>query len=302
MVTPPGSSGASTNYIELISTLLYRAHESDPHMNADDSGKQASLFPEAGHPVVYEQPLNERIRNCLRLEHLFIGIDSGMHGATAWDARNALVRMLEVSDFMIRTDIKGELVKELDREITTFNGLRNNPGVSPDALDKTVSAIGEVLTKLKAPDCQPGISIRNDELANQVKQRISIPGGTCSFDLPGLHFWLNIEPRVRAEHMAAWMKDLQIVEAATGTILKLIRSSSNPRRVTAKEGFYQQQIDSATPCQIVRVVVGPTADIFPEISGGKHRFTIRFYTQQGTANRPVPVKNDIEFELHCCGI
>jgi cell division protein ZapD len=271
-------------------------------MNAEDSERQASLFPECGHHVVYEQPLNERIRNCLRLEHLFIGIESRMHGGSAWDARDTLVRMLEVSDFMIRTDIKGELIKELEREISTFNGLRNNPGVSPEALDKTVSTINDVLGKLKMPDCQPGNSLRNDELANQVKQRISIPGGTCSFDLPALHCWLNIEPQTRAEHMNAWMNDLQVIETATRTVLKLIRSSSNPRVVTAKEGFYQQQIDSAMPCQIVRAVVGPNVNLFPEISGGKHRFTIRFYTQHGTANRPVPVKSDTEFELHCCGI
>ncbi len=271
-------------------------------MIAEDSGKQASLFPESGHAIAYEQPLNERIRNCLRLEHLFFGIEFGINGGSAWDARDALARMLEVSDYLIRTDIKAELIKELEREISTFNGLRNNPGVSPEALDITISTINDVLMKLKSPGCQPGNALRNDDLANQVRQRISIPGGTCNFDLPALHFWLNIEPRVRAEHMNAWMDDLQIIDTATRTILKLIRSSSNPRMVTAKEGFYQQQIDSASPCQIVRVVVDPSVDLFPEISGGKHRFTIRFYTQHGTSDRPVQVKSDTEFELHCCGI
>ena len=271
-------------------------------MKDEESGKQASLFPEGGHPVVYEQPLNERIRNCLRLEHLFIGIEAGIHGGSVWDARGALTRLLEVSDFLVRIDLKGEMIKELEREIVTFNSLRNNPGVSPEALDRTIVTIKDVLARLKAPDCQPGNSLRNDELANQVRQRISIPGGTCSFDLPALHFWLNAAPELLSEQIVAWMQDLQIIDTATRTILNLIRGSSNPRTVTAKEGFYQQQIDPAVPCQIVRVVQSPTADIYPEISGGKHRFTIRFYSQRVTGSRPAQVKDDTEFELHCCGI
>ncbi len=290
------------NYTVATSSLLDPEHEDDLKMKDEESARQASLFPEGGHPVVYEQPLTERIRNCLRLEHLFVGIESGIHGGSAWDARGALTRILEVSDFLVRTDIKGALIKEMEREIATFNSLRNNPGVSPEALDKTFDTINDVLSKLKAPDCQPGNRLRNDELANQVRQRINIPGGTCSFDLPALHFWLNIEPELRAEQLAEWMQDLQIIDTATRTILGLIRGSSNPRTVTATQGFYQQQIDPAVPCQIVRVVLSPEVEIYPEISGGKYRFTIRFYTQRDTSSRAAQVKDDTEFELHCCGI
>lgn len=271
-------------------------------MSTDQSGKQASLFPDTGIPVIYEQPLNERVRNCLRLEHLFSGIETGIKNGGEWEARDALARMLEVCDFLVRTDIKGELIKELERDISVFNGLRNNPGVNPEALDKTVQAIGEVIAEIKAPDCQPGQRLRNDELANQVRQRISIPGGTCSFDVPALHYWLNADPHARTQTLNGWMRDLRGIEGAACLILKLIRESSNPRSVIAHGGFYQQQIESGTPCQIVRVVMPGDALIFPEISGGKHRFTVRFYAQKATGTRPAQVPEDIRFELQCCGI
>lgn len=271
-------------------------------MTSDRSGQQASLFPDAGEPVVYEQPLNERIRNCLRLEHLFSGIESGIRGTTEWSARDALSRMLEVTDFLTRTDIKGELLKELGREISTFNGLRNNPGVSPAALDRTVSAIREVLARLKSPECQPGACLRNDELANQVRQRLSIPGGTCSFDVPALHYWLNSDPTLRSARLEDWMRDLRAIEKATNTILRLVRESSTPRGATATGGFYQQQLEPSTQCQIVRVVMPFNAPVYPEISGGKHRFSVRFYVQRQTSGRPVQTEDDVSFELQCCGI
>jgi cell division protein ZapD len=271
-------------------------------MSTEHSGKQASLFPDAGVPLVYEQPLNERIRNCLRLEHLFAGIETGIRSGGEWEARDALARMLEVCDFLLRTDIKGELIKELERDISIFNGLRNNPGVNPVALDRTVNAIGDILGEIKGPDCQPGQRLRNDELANQVRQRISIPGGTCSFDVPALHYWLNADPHARAQSLNAWMRDLRGIERAASLILKLIRESSNPRMVTAHGGFYQQQIEAGTPCQIVRVVMPADALVYPEISGGKHRFTVRFYAQRSTGTRPAQAPEDIRFELQCCGI
>ena len=264
--------------------------------------EQANLFAESGLPAIYEQPLNERIRNCLRLEHLFIGINTGIESGDQWDARSALGRILEVSDFLVRTDIKGELIKELEREISTFNSLRNNPGVNPTVLDKTVGAMNETLVQLKAADCQPGARIRNDELANQVRQRISIPGGTCSFDVPSLHFWLNSLPSRRTSQMTVWMQDIRIVEKAIKLILGLIRESANPRVAIANAGFYQQQFESASQCQIVRVVMPFEAEAFPEISGGKHRFTVRFYSQRQTASRPAQVADDVEFKLACCGI
>ncbi|MGR8921382.1 MAG: cell division protein ZapD [Gammaproteobacteria bacterium] len=266
------------------------------------SGIQTSLFPDSNDAVVYEQPLNERMRNCLRLEHLFQAVEAGIRGGSAWDARNAVARMLEICDFLVRTDVKGELIKELERNAGVLDGLRHKPGVSERALDATLDDISRVLARLKPSDYQPGTKLRGDELANQVRQRLSIPGGTCSFDVPALHFWLHGDPTIRSAHLADWMADLRVIEQATATILKLVRESTVPRHETAPKGFFQQQVESGGQVQIVRVVMPPSATVFPEISGGKHRFTVRFYAQPETGARPVQIEQDVDFELQCCGI
>ena len=271
-------------------------------MSANDPGSQTNLFLDAGTYVVYEQPLKERIRTCLRLEHLFVGIQNGIEGSSEWDSRRALNLMLEVSDLLNRSDIKGALIKELERDSSVLAALRDNPGVDATTLSTTFQAINGVLKGLKATDYQPGTSLRSDELVNQVRQRISIPGGTCSFDTPALHNWLRREMPIRAEQMNEWMMDLIVVRKAVTTILQLIRESVNPLAAAATSGFYQQQLEAGMPCQIVRVLVDPELNVFPEISGGKHRFTVRFYEQNDTAVRPAQVKQDIAFELQCCGI
>ena len=68
--------------------------------------------------VVYEQPLNEKMRTLLRLEFLF---QQGRHyavGESAWDSRAAISTLLDIQGILMgRTDLKGDLIKEMDRQI-----------------------------------------------------------------------------------------------------------------------------------------------------------------------------------------
>lgn len=265
-------------------------------------GTQTNLFGDESEPVVFEQPLTERIRNCLRLEHIFSQISHGIAGDDIWSSRSAINGMIEVSDLLTRSDLKGELIKELERQTSVFAALKDNPGVDPTALEHTVGGIGTILARLKSVDCQPGAQLRNNELANQVRQRMTVPGGTCKFDLPGLHYWLSLDPAIRGAQLKDWKRDLEIIESAVDHILKILRQSTAPRRETATGGFYQQQMEPNVPCQIVRIILHKHQQVFPEISGGRHRFTVHFLQWEDTHARPTKTTEDIEFDLQCCGV
>lgn len=271
-------------------------------MQTTENGAQSSLFPEVDSFTVFEQPLNERIRSCLRLEHLFDAISDGLGGDTEWHARAAIGGMLDVSDLLTRTDIKGELIKELERHSAKISGLRGNVSVDQKALEKTLSSIDPLIAKLKSSDCHPGANIRGDELINQVKQRFAIPGGTCNFDLPAFHHWLARPQHERASQFDTWLSDLLVVNNAVAQVLKMLREASAPRRVSVDDGLYQQQLDPALQCQLIRLFLDDALNIFPEISGGKHRFVVRFFHQPDTTARPQQVREPISFELQCCGI
>lgn len=267
-----------------------------------EHGAQSNLFPEVDRLTVYEQPLNERIRNCLRLEHLFAAIEDGLDGTTEWHARAAIVGMLEVSDLLTRADIKGELIKELERHLAKISALRNNPGVDEKALEDTLASVEPLIGRLKAGDCHPGASIRGDELINQIKQRLAIPGGTCNFDLPAFHHWLSKSQHARSSQFRGWLSDLMVVSQAVAQVLKMLRESAPGREVVVDDGFYQQQLDPALQCQLIRLFLDDSLDVFPEISGGKHRFVVRFFRQPETHGRPVQAREHLSFELQCCGI
>ncbi|HAZ60265.1 MAG TPA: cell division protein ZapD [Gammaproteobacteria bacterium] len=269
-------------------------------MSRHESSRQRSLFNLAESQVFYELPLNERTRNFLRLEHLFATVEQAMEQNGDLDGRNAIVGLIDVTDLLARSDIKSELIKELERQHGLLVPLRSSPQVDAARLGHLLERLGELITTLKSPACQPGQCLRSDELVTAIRQRVSIPGGACSFDLPALHHWLSRGAEFRARELAQWAADLRPIKDGVRLALSLLRESAHPRHVTAASGFFNQTIDATLPCHLVRVGLPLTADCFPEISGGKHRFTVRFMRQMSTTSRPSQVEDDIDFDLQCC--
>ena len=250
--------------------------------------------------IIYEQPLNERMRNLLRLEHLFSLIEFRNNELSDWDCRNILEALLEIIDLLSRSDLKTDLIKELERHFSMLGTLENNPGVDQSKLIEIKDQLSTLLVLLRNNDYQPGILLKQDELVSGFKQRISIPGGTCNFDLPRFHYWLNQPMNIRRQDIERWATDLKPISTATKTALEMLRNSTNPAREIAVSGFYQKPIESNLSCQLIRVILSADGIYYPEISGGKHRFTVRFMTASNTNERPVQTQDDVEFILHCC--
>ena len=83
-------------------------------------------------------------------------------------------------------------------------------------------------------------------------------------------------------------------------ILRLTRDSAVMRPEDAPGGFFQKTLDPNLPCQMVRVAVPAGAPYFAEISGGKHRFTVRFLEVPVIGERPLQTRQDVPFSLGCC--
>jgi len=246
--------------------------------------------------------LNERVRTFLRVEFLFEQLNHYIDDPNEWNNRNAVSALIEVIDFLSRLDIKTELIKELERHSSIISSLENTPGVDTQRLKMIIGEIGNCLKTLRDGNFQPGQALRQNEFITSIKQRNSIPGGTCNFDLPGYYFWLKSLNVDKSEQLKAWQKDINVINRAVKLVLELIRNSSNPVIETATRGFYQKSIESEMACQLIRVKLPTESIYYPEISGGKHRFTIRFMEQPSMNQRPNQTVNDVEFELHCCNL
>ena len=250
--------------------------------------------------ICYEQPLNERIRLLLRLEFLFEKINQTAVGDSIWDSLTALQGLFEILGMSGRNEFRSDFLKELERHAAILGRLRQSAQVDTELLDTILQEITVTIEGLRGLNHVALEALRRNEFLSAVRQRSGVPGGICQFDLPALHYWLQQDSAVRTHHLCNWLEPLQPLQLAIELLLKLVRDSAVPREALAARGFFQQTLDSHSPNQLVRVWLPQELGTFPEISGGRHRFTIRFMEQPDPDQRASQSKGDIHFWLACC--
>ena len=253
-------------------------------------------------PILYEQPLSERIRTFLRLEFLFRRGRYLLQQESPWASRLTFEVIIDVMAVLGRADLKKEIIKELERHSATLYALSRNPKVAQERLQEVRDEVHSVLQALHGCETAPGNELRHNELLNAVRQRSSIPAGTCDFDLPAFHYWLEQPGDRRLRDLSDWMSTFSPFELSVGVCLRIVRESAAATHEVANGGFFQRNLGSSTPCQMIRVALSRGVDLYPEISAGKQRFAIRFLHPGGAASRPSQTGEDVEFDLLCCVI
>lgn len=250
--------------------------------------------------IIYEHPLNERTRIFLRLEYLFNQAAHHVKCSTSWDSRATLHCILEILSIFGNTQLKSEVIKELERHSSSLRLLGENPAVDAQQLAVLLDNLDEQVNRLHRINGQIASSLKSSEFLTSIQQRSAIPGGTCDFDLPAYHYWLQMPARERSQDLYRWLDNFDSIGQAIQLILKLTRESTLLKPEVAAGGIYQQTLDPETPCQLVRVALPPDAPWFSEISGGRHRFTARFMQFSTVEHRAKQTDQDVRFELACC--
>lgn len=249
----------------------------------------------------YEYPFNERIRALLRLEDIFKKV---LFHVNAGDQNNhhcALILLLQMLDLIERTDIKVDIMHELDRQILSMQSLIGNPNISTEVLSQTLEDTKESVMKLRAESSKVGQSIRDNEWLMSIKKRASIPGGACQFDLPSYHYWLNQSLKKRRQDFDVWLSQLLPMYESIKIILHLLRSSGVENDCVATDGSYQKSIISSKPAQLLQIKMIDDCGCFPEISANKYAINVRFHSM--SLNEKAQVCNDdIHFKMTLCNL
>lgn len=249
--------------------------------------------------IVFEQPLNEKCRTLLRLSHLFEQYDYHIPRDHAWHARAALSSLLDIANLLARADIKSDLLKEMDRYNASLSRIADTPGVDTDRLNQILRELSETQTAIHGISGQLGNSLRKSDFLNSILQRSSIPGGGFDFDLPQLHLWLNQPHSDQVSQFLQWRDEISAVHEAVDLVLNLIRHSTRASQKHAQNGFFQQSLPSGASIQMVQVLLPGDSDLYAEISGGKHRFSIRFM-ESIDWEHPSQTELDVAFGLNVC--
>ena len=255
----------------------------------------------AGARVIsYEYPLSERVRTLLRLEDLYQRLDYFLSKKEPLQHHVALLLIFEIFEVASRSDLKSELLQELERQKHSLEPLRGNPEISEGALDNVLRQIDQSASRLYQAPGKIGQELRENEWLMSIKQRTTIPGGICEFDLPSYHYWLHQDPEQQRQDIETWLAPFLLIRDAVDIVLKLLRSSGKTTREIAHQGVYQQMM-AGRIAQLIHIQLPLDYQCVPEISANKYALNIRFTTQEGL-QRPKAAEHDVEFELTFCNL
>lgn len=253
---------------------------------------------DAAESLLYEQPLSEHIRTYLRLEQLFaIQLHLREQDSTVCHV-SALRNLWEILDCLDRGDIKGELIKELEAQRLYFHQLKESPYIDELKLKRFLEQLEQLLMWLGKYHSKFGAKLRSDRFIEMLKNRIRMPGGTCSFDLPELHQFLSRPFAYRHEKLTTWFSDLDGLAQCIKILLRLFRENSEFETVSCQRGVFQSSLSDRNNPQLLRVKLPVDSSFFPEISGSKHYFSVRFIDSSDKVLKPVA--EDFDFQLAIC--
>ncbi|HSN52243.1 MAG TPA: cell division protein ZapD [Woeseiaceae bacterium] len=248
----------------------------------------------------YELPLSERMRTFLRIEFLYRQMLYSAETDSRWATRATISTLLELLAILLRGDVRGEVHKELDYHISALQRFQSQPGVDNRRLESLIRNLVESRNEVSAIGTQYLQPLKDSEFLRAIQHRNSIPGGTCEFDLPEYNHWLRQPYERRQQDLDRWIGAVRPLCDAVVEILWLIRESAEPIGKTAINGMYQHSMRKDAHGRLLRVILGSGSELYPEISGSQHRFTVRFLEWSTIESRAVQTGHDVAFQLAIC--
>lgn len=236
--------------------------------------------------LLYEFPCNEKIRTYLRLELLFKRYDWFCEQTNPIAHQTAISALFDLLDATARSDLRNELIQELERQRRRMHSLIDNPDVDQAKLQETMEEIHHAITTVADTVGRTGQSVRENQWLQIIRTRQTIAGGTCEFDLPQLHHWMNKPAQERREELLGYVAPLMPIRDASAILLRFLRSSVEEHQYATDRGSFQFPMTNRQLPALAQIWVASDANVIPEVSANKYMLWIRF-------SRP-----DAEHKLH----
>lgn len=243
--------------------------------------------------IMFEYPLNEKIRSWLRMEALLQQLEQQ---PDYHDDRSLLGFFRAITDLLEifeRGDMRSELLRELESQLKKLEQWSKYPEADHTLVHTLCQQLSLQIDNLnRAP--RFGNLLKENPLISQIRQRLTIPGGYCNFDLPNLHLWRYLPEEQRDQDVVNWKASLAPLASSLKRVLEFIRQSGQFQTAIGANGFFQSHSQDAG---LLRLRLSLTSKVYPQISGHKNRFAIRFLCYDGDK---LAVPDPLYFELARC--
>ncbi len=249
--------------------------------------------------IIYEHPVNEIIRVCLRLEQLFQHIDYQLNDLSKLGTRHLIHLIIHVLHILDRPDLKAKLAKELSYHLAHLMRYGHSTEIDQNKLHAFTQQLEEHSRNLIDSSGKIGQRLREVELLNNLRLHLATPGGGCGFDIPLYHYWLEQADQIREETITNWLSDFTQIKTVTTLILDLVRKSARIEQKKAVHGFHQELLDPQLNLRMIRIGITRDIPTYPEISIGRHFLSVRFFSPH-IEKRAVQYTENLPFWIAYC--
>lgn len=258
---------------------------------------------DATNSIIFEQPLNEQVRTCLRIEHLTEQFNLSEPSISQWQTRDAMAALLKILCIVDRPDLKPKLTQALSQHATALSALETVPHVHTEKLSAVLDELDCTIDAMHAYQGKFGDSLRKNDFLNHIRMHINNPAGACDYATPDYSLWLKLPIETRNQHLREWFKELKLLIDVVNLHLRITRSSTPFKEVKAENGFFHKTLDASAPNLLLRIRVDHRYNCYPETSVGKHRIAIRFVEVNDFINgQSKQIGTDMAFAFACCKI
>ncbi len=246
------------------------------------------------HAVIYEEPMDERIRKFLKLENHFLKLNYHKDIDTAYDSYAALNSIILIYKILSRVEVKSELIREIDFQKNRYSEyikLENSDKTKLNSIMEKQDVILNNLHSLKPSYLK---DLNNDELfVSCVKHNENLS--------TELDYWLTRDHNMRLNQINLWQELIKPIEHSIYFCLDILRKSSETNEICANNGFHLIKIEHEKKIRLLRVTMQTDNYYFPRISLGPQRATISFMMINEN-NKFIQIKENISFVLDLCYI
>lgn len=247
--------------------------------------------------IFFEYPFNERVRIYLRLEYLFDKLFFTIKSSESRLHQIAISTLFEIIDAIDRSDVKGSILQDLEKQRLFLLNLRKNRNVNQRMLELAISELGAVSSALISSG-RPGHALRENEWLNSLRGKLLASGCAAQADMPSYYFWQNKNESIRRKDLNNWTSHINPLFESLKMVLSLLRESGNFVEYISNNGEYQRML-GGKEYQLLRLCLHEDQEIFPEISANKHMISIRFSRQESDFKSTI-VRDSIAFKIAFC--
>ncbi|WP_051026040.1 cell division protein ZapD [Candidatus Kinetoplastidibacterium galati] len=234
----------------------------------------------------------------LRLEYLFDRLFFTIQSSENRLHQIAISTLFEIIDAIDRSDVKGSILQDLEKQRLFLLNLRRNKNVNQRMLELAISELSTVSSNLISSG-RPGHALRENEWLNSLRGKLLVSGCAAQADMPSYYFWQNKDESIRRKDLNNWTSHISPLFESLKMVLSLLRESGNfVECVSSNNGEYQKML-GGREYQLLRLCLYEEQEIFPEISANKHMISIRF-SMQDSDFKSLLVRDSIAFKIAFC--